>query len=51
MIAQLFKNNLAWAQHTLTESPSFFSRLSAQQSPEHLWIGCSDSRVPANEIV
>ena len=51
MIDQLFKNNLEWAQRTLDQSPGFFSRLSAQQSPEFLWIGCSDSRVPANEIV
>jgi carbonic anhydrase len=50
-INQLFKNNVEWASRTLAESPDFFSRLSAQQSPEFLWIGCSDSRVPANEIV
>jgi carbonic anhydrase len=50
-INQLFENNREWARRTLDESPGFFSRLSAQQSPEFLWIGCSDSRVPANEIV
>ena len=50
-VQQLFDNNRAWANRTLAESPGFFSRLSAQQSPEFVWIGCSDSRVPANEIV
>jgi carbonic anhydrase len=50
-IKQLFKNNREWARRTLEEEPGFFARLSAQQSPEFLWIGCSDSRVPANEIV
>jgi carbonic anhydrase len=50
-ISQLFRNNREWAQRTVEESPGFFERLSAQQSPEFLWIGCSDSRVPANEIV
>ena len=51
MITQLFQNNRAWAKRTLEESPGFFGRLSSQQSPEFLWIGCADSRVPANEIV
>ena len=50
-IKQLFENNRDWARRTVEESPGFFERLSAQQSPEFLWIGCSDSRVPANEIV
>lgn len=50
-IDQLFENNRAWAARTVAETPDFFKRLSAQQSPEFLWIGCSDSRVPANEIV
>ena len=50
-IKQLFENNREWARRTLDEEPGFFARLSAQQSPEFLWIGCSDSRVPANEIV
>jgi carbonic anhydrase len=50
-ITQLFENNREWAKRTLDEKPGFFARLSAQQSPEFLWIGCSDSRVPANEIV
>jgi len=50
-IKQLFENNRAWAERTVAQTPDFFKRLSAQQSPEFLWIGCSDSRVPANEIV
>ena len=50
-IQQLFDNNRAWAKQTAEDIPGFFERLSAQQSPEFLWIGCSDSRVPANEIV
>jgi carbonic anhydrase len=50
-INQLFENNRDWASRIVEESPGFFRRLSAQQSPEFLWIGCSDSRVPANEIV
>ena len=44
-------NNRAWAKAKTEIDPTFFSRLTAQQSPEYLWIGCSDSRVPANEIV
>ena len=50
-IDQLFANNRQWAQNRLEEDPDFFSRLANQQSPEYLWIGCSDSRVPANQIV
>ncbi|MBS1819080.1 MAG: carbonate dehydratase [Acidobacteria bacterium] len=50
-INQLFQNNRDWASRTVARTPDFFQRLSAQQSPEFLWIGCSDSRVPANEIV
>lgn len=48
---QLFKNNRAWAEQITAEDPDFFATLSKQQSPEYLWIGCADSRVPANEIV
>jgi len=48
---QLFKNNRAWAEQITAEDPEFFATLSKQQSPEYLWIGCADSRVPANEIV
>jgi carbonic anhydrase len=48
---QLKQNNRAWAEGKLSVDPVFFKRLEAQQRPEYLWIGCSDSRVPANEIV
>jgi carbonic anhydrase len=48
---QLFDNNRRWAERIRRQDPEFFSKLSAQQSPAYLWIGCSDSRVPANEIV
>ncbi len=47
----LFQNNRAWASEITRRDPEFFLRLSRQQAPEYLWIGCSDSRVPANEIV
>ena len=47
----LFDNNRAWAARQVEREPNFFQRLVAQQAPEYLWIGCSDSRVPANEIV
>ena len=47
----LFENNQAWAARIREQDPDFFLKLSQQQSPSHLWIGCSDSRVPANEIV
>ena len=47
----LFKNNRQWADEIKEADPNFFKKLSAQQSPEYLWIGCADSRVPANEIV
>jgi carbonic anhydrase len=47
----LFQNNRAWADAITREDPDFFRKLARQQSPEHLWIGCSDSRVPANEII
>ena len=50
-LAQLFANNRAWAARMLARDPDFFGQLAAQQAPEFLWIGCSDSRVPANEIV
>ncbi|MCB1756171.1 MAG: carbonate dehydratase [Gammaproteobacteria bacterium] len=48
---RLFENNKIWAERMRQEQPDFFERLCNQQSPEFLWIGCSDSRVPANEIV
>ncbi len=47
----LFEKNLAWATAIKEKDPEFFSRLSKQQAPEYLWIGCSDSRVPATQIV
>ncbi len=47
----LFDNNKSWAADILARDPEFFTRLSRQQAPEYLWIGCSDSRVPANEII
>jgi carbonic anhydrase len=47
----LFKNNQEWADKIKENDPEFFSKLSKQQAPEYLWIGCSDSRVPANQIV
>lgn len=49
-LKHLFENNLAWATSIKERDPNFFTRLSKQQSPEYLWIGCSDSRVPANQI-
>lgn len=50
-LQQLFANNQAWAERLRRQDPDFFRKLSRQQSPNYLWIGCSDSRVPANEIV
>ena len=50
-LKNLFDRNLAWATAIKEKNPEFFSLLSRQQSPEYLWIGCSDSRVPANQIV
>ena len=47
----LFVNNRVWADRMSKERPGFFQKLAQQQSPKYLWIGCSDSRVPANEIV
>jgi carbonic anhydrase len=51
VLKQLFENNRRWADRQTQSDPDFFNRLLQQQSPEYLWIGCSDSRVPANEIV
>jgi carbonic anhydrase len=50
-LSMLFENNRRWARRTVERDPGFFQALAAQQSPRYLWIGCSDSRVPANEIV
>ena len=51
MLDNLKANNRNWAARKTAVDPSFFTRLATQQAPEYLWIGCSDSRVPANEIV
>ncbi len=51
LLQELFDANREWADGIKKVSPDFFKRLSEQQNPEYLWIGCSDSRVPANEIV
>ncbi|NOZ33233.1 MAG: carbonic anhydrase [Alphaproteobacteria bacterium] len=50
MLSNLLKHNVRWADERLREDPDYFKRLSALQRPEFLWIGCSDSRVPANVI-
>jgi carbonic anhydrase len=50
-LTDLFRNNRAWAEGCVSADPAFFARLRDIQRPELLWIGCSDSRVPANEIV
>jgi carbonic anhydrase len=51
LLPDLIKNNRKWAEEITKGDPDFFQNLSEQQSPEFLWIGCSDSRVPANQIV
>ena len=50
-IDDLLRNNRAWADQVRRDDPQFFKRLSQQQAPKYLWIGCSDSRVPANQIM
>ena len=50
-LSHLFENNRAWSERIRHTDPDFFIRLSEQQRPRYLWIGCADSRVPANEIV
>ncbi len=50
-LKHLFESNQKWAKQIESEQPGFFEQLSKQQSPEYLWIGCADSRVPANEII
>ena len=50
-LQQLFDNNVQWSESIKREDPAFFEKLAKQQTPEYLWIGCSDARVPANEIV
>jgi len=51
ILSHLFKQNQAWADRIRARDPQFFQKLARQQNPEYLWIGCSDSRVPANEII
>jgi len=50
-LKRLFERNRAWAKSVKERDPEFFSRLAKQQAPEYLWIGCSDARVPANELM
>ena len=50
-LKSLFENNREWAERTSCEQPGFFEQMERGQSPNYLWIGCSDSRVPANEIL
>lgn len=50
-IDDLLRKNRAWAERVQAEDPDFFERLSSQQTPKYLWIGCSDSRVPANQVI
>lgn len=50
-LSALFANNRAWAESIKARHPGFFAKLAQQQAPRHVWVGCSDSRVPANEIV
>lgn len=51
LLEKLFEQNHIWAEKVKANNPNFFSDLAHQQNPEYLWIGCSDSRVPANEII
>ncbi len=51
LLKHLFDNNRRWVERIEQENPGFFERLSRGQSPQYLWIGCSDSRIPANEVV
>ncbi len=50
-LKELFDNNKQWAEQTREQDPQFFEKLAEQQAPPYLWIGCADSRVPANQIV
>ncbi len=51
LVKELLENNRAWSNQMREEDPDYFFRLSKQQNPDYLWIGCSDSRVPANQII
>lgn len=50
-LPHLFDNNRSWSERVRSQNPDFFRKLAQQQAPEYLWIGCADSRVPANEVV
>src|SRR5262245_54037510 len=50
LLRHLFERNRAWSEKIRADDPGFFPQLSQQQAPEYMWIGCADSRVPANEI-
>ena len=50
LLSSLLENNASWVESVTRSDPNYFSRLADQQAPEYLWIGCSDSRVPANQI-
>ncbi len=50
-LSQIFEDNKSWAKEILSADPEFFHKLSKQQNPDYLWIGCADSRVPANQIM
>jgi len=51
LLSNLFDNNQKWSESIQKQRPGFFERLAHQQTPEYLWVGCSDSRVPANEVI
>lgn len=51
LLDHLLANNRAWAANRIAHNPDFFQQLTKQQKPKYLWIGCSDSRVPANQII
>lgn len=51
LLSNLLENNFSWAENVTKNDPDYFKRLASQQSPDYLWIGCSDSRVPANQII
>lgn len=50
-LPRIFENNRAWVQKHLAQDPEYFERMASSQSPPYLWVGCSDSRIPANEVV
>ncbi len=50
-LSHLFEQNSSWAQELITRDPNYFKKLAREQKPKYLWIGCSDSRVPANEVL